>query len=286
MAKRFEFRFIDAGVPDGLLAAEHLIALVQGLKELATKLSRTETHAETLGRPNSHTKQIATLQIGLAAGSTTLIAQRAQLDEALEFDIEEEAGFDLKLQESITGIAVNHRPEWMTDTQADTAENLRKTFARVSPTLEFFVDGDKIQSFNTRETISSVWEQTVLSAEEPIVFYGELRAANLNSKQLHVRDDIGHAVQLPEIENPKLFRHLLGEYVAVTGEALRDQSGRITKIVNAEIQPLDAFPTGTSKPPVRSAGEIIKGSEPQAAFVPFDFTADESDAFLEAMGLT
>jgi hypothetical protein len=98
VATQFEFRLIDGSAPEGELEADHLIAIVQSLKEVATKLGRAETDAEAFGRPPKRTQRVAKLTIGLAPGSTRLLARRTDDEDALEFDLQEERVFDEKFQ--------------------------------------------------------------------------------------------------------------------------------------------------------------------------------------------
>lgn len=136
MARQFEFRLIDGAAPEGELEADHLLAIVESLKEVAMKLGRTETAAETVGRPPKRTQRVAKLSIGLAAGSTRLLVRRSESgQEVLPFEVDEGRGFDEKFQEIIESIAADLRPEWVPDPLARAASNLRSAWKMPPPLL-------------------------------------------------------------------------------------------------------------------------------------------------------
>src|SRR3546814_3767487 len=79
--------------------------------------------------------------IGLAPGSTRLLARRADDEDALEFDLQEERAFDEKFRALVESIAVDERPEWVTDTLAAAAGDLRNALEKAAPKVEFKVGG-------------------------------------------------------------------------------------------------------------------------------------------------
>ena len=73
MSAQFEFHLKGAKAPEGELDADHLLAIVTSLKEVATKIGRAETDAEPVGRAPKRVHRVAKLLIGLAPGSTTFL---------------------------------------------------------------------------------------------------------------------------------------------------------------------------------------------------------------------
>ena len=157
MATKFEFRLIGGDAPEGELEADQLIAIVQSLREVATRLGRAETNAEAVGRPSKRTQRVAKLTIGLAPGSTRVLVRRADDADALDFDLQEELSFDEKFQAIVESIAVDERPDWVTDSLALAAGELRTALERAAPTVEFTVGGQVRRTFQTAETRKETW---------------------------------------------------------------------------------------------------------------------------------
>src|SRR4051794_29232934 len=108
MSAQFEFHLRGANAPEGELDADHLLAIVTSLKEVATKIGRAETDAEPIGRAPKRVHRVAKLLIGLAPGSTTVLARRiGGGDGALDFDLPDEQAFDESFQDLIESIALD-----------------------------------------------------------------------------------------------------------------------------------------------------------------------------------
>lgn len=286
MATQFEFRLIDGSAPDGELEADQLIAIVQSLKELATKIGRAETDADDVGRPPKRTQRVARLTIGLAAGSTRLLARRADEDEALDFDLEEEAAFDRKFEAIVESIAADERPEWMADTLAAAAGELRNSLEKAAPTVEFKVGGQLRRTFRTAETRKETWAPR---AEEPtsqaVTFVGRLRAVNLDTHRLQVTDDVGNKVGLPNVTHDAAVGSLLGKYVTIVGTPELDARGRLAQIHGATIEAAGAVPGGIGIRDVVSLDDLLESAPGVELGAIPGLTDDEAMSYLKAIGL-
>lgn len=286
MATQFEFRLIDGGAPEGELEADHLIAIVQSLKEVATKLGRAETEAEALGRPPKRTQRVAKLTIGLAPGSTRLLARRADDDSALDFDLYEEQAFDEKFQAIVESIAVNARPTWVTDTLAVAAGELRSALEKAAPTVEFKVAGQVRRTFTTSETRKETWRVSPSDSDmETVTFVGRLRVVNLDTHRLQVTDDLGNRVALPNMADDLEVGSLLGRYVAITGTPERDGRGRLTQIHAAEIEAAPPLPAAMGVREAVSLDDILDSAPGAELGAIPGLTEDEAHAYLKAIGL-
>lgn len=288
MAKQFEFRLINGSAPSGQLEADDLIALVQSLKEIATKLGRDETEAEPVGRPTKRTQRLAKLNIGLAPGSTRVLLQRtAGGDDALDFDLDEEQSFDERFEQIVSSIAADSRPEWVSGSLSIAAGKLRAALADAAPQVEFTVDGRLNQSFATAETHQGTWLAVEPDPGAPrISFVGRLRVVNLNTHRLQVTDDAGNKVGLPDVTDDLNAGPLLGSYVEVVGSPVRDARGRLTHIRGAVVQAAVPLPDGIGIGPRVSAdldGIVASAPGPNPDGIP-GLTEDEADSFFEAIG--
>lgn len=289
MATQFEFRLIDGNAPEGELEADQLIAIVQGLKEVATKLGRAETDAEVVGRPSKRTQRVARLSIGLAPGSTKVLVRRAEIDEdVLPIELDEERAFDEKFQAIVESIAVDERPGWVTDTLAIAAGKLRSALEDAAPTVEFRAGEQVRRTFKTTDTHKETWHAIDLQPEaETVAFVGRLRAVNLDTHRLQVTDDVGNRVALPNVVNDAAVGRLLGDYVTVVGTPERDSKGRLSQIHEAIVEAAPLLPAGVGLGvPEPVSLEDVLASAPGPNFGGIHgLTDDEADAFLDALGL-
>lgn len=285
MVKRFEFRLIDGSAPSGQLEADDLIALVQSLKEVATKLGRDETEAELVGRPTKRTQRLAKLNIGLAPGSTRVLLQRTSAgDAALDFDLDEERSFDERFEEIVSSIATDSRPDWVSGSLSVAAGKLRAALAHAAPRVEFTVDGWLQQRFSTDETHKQTWFVEDNSEDTTVHFVGQLRAVNLDSHRLQVTDDVGNRVALVDVDDDAQAGRLLGAYVSVVGAPERDAKGRLSHIHRPVIEAAPAPPGAAGVRNVVPLGQILSRAEGPVAGGISDLTETEASAFLEAIG--
>lgn len=285
MSKQFELRLVGASSPDGELDADDLLAIVKGLKEIATKLGRDETDAEPLGRPSKRTKSVARLTIGLAPGSTKVLVRRADASETLDFDLLEEENFDDKFEALVLAIAKDERPNWVHDSLATAAGDLRLALERAAPVVELSVNQKPLQTFETSTTNRSTWSgQDAKDSDEILAFIGTLRAVNLDTHRLQVTDDVGNRVALPEVADDTKVGRLLGKYVKVVGAPERDSRGKVVQLMGASI---NAAPVVNGIPeslePVSLDDLLLRAPGPELGGIP-NLSDKEADDFLRAIG--
>lgn len=286
MATQFEFRLIDGPAPEGELEADQLIAIVQSLKEVATKLGREETEAEAVGRPSKRTQRVAKLTIGLAPGSTKVLVRRADGEDALDFDLAEEKSFDEKFQAIVESIADDERPEWVTDTLAVAAGKLRSALEDAAPIVEFKV-GTRVRStFRTTETRKETWKAFEIEPEtDAVTFIGRLRAVNLDTHRLQVTDDVGNRVALPNVVNDVQVSQLIGGYVEVVGAPERDAKGRLSQIHEAVIGAASPIPGTIGVRGVVPLEDVLASAQGPELGGIAGLTDDEAESYLKAIGL-
>lgn len=288
MATQFELRLVDGNAAEGELEADDLLAIVQSLKELAMKLGRAETDAEPVGRPSRRTTRVAKLSIGLAAGSTRVLVRRSEIDEAaLPIELDEERIFDEKFQAIVESIAVDERPDWVSDTVAVAASSLRAALEAAAPVVEFKANGGVRRTFRTKETHRETWRTAEAPRGEAVTFVGRLRAVNLDTHRLQVTDDVGNKVALPNVLNGASVGRLLDEYVEVIGTPERDARGRLTQLYDAVIQPAAAFAQGIAlgvREPLSLDDILASAPGLEIGGIP-GLTEEEAVSFLRAIGL-
>lgn len=286
MSTQFEFHLRGATAPDGELRADHLIALIQSLAEVASKIGRVETDAERVGRAPRRVKRVATLSIGLAPGSTRVLARRAGPGEgALDFDLADEKAFDRSFATLVESIALDRRPEWVSDSLSLAAADLTAALQQAATEVDFKVDGQIRSTFRTDDTRRETWQVAPGTGEEEVTFIGQLFAVNLHTHRLQVQDDVGHSVALPKVTNDATVGHLVGSLVSVAGAPEYDAHGRLVQIHRATVTAAPpAFADGGS-PSSLSVQQILAGAPGAEPGAIEGLTDAEADAFFTAIGL-
>jgi hypothetical protein len=285
MSMQFEFRLVGAAAPAGELDADHLLAIVQSLRDIATKIGRLETDAEPLGRAPKRVKRVAKLTIGLAAGSTRIVARRAGAgDGSLDFDLADERAFDKTFETLVDAIARDQRPDWVGDSLSLAASDLTAALQQAAPEVEFTVDGERRRTFETAALHRETWRVVTEPGPEEVTFTGRLYAVNLNTHRLQVQDDVGNQVALPKVLDDSGAGAHLGGYVTVMGAPERDSSGRLTHIHDATIEPASDPLGGARLHEVMSVEDILASAPgPILGGIP-GLTDAEAEAFLAAIG--
>lgn len=285
MNTRFEFRLVDADAPAGEIDVDDVVAILQRLQELATRVGRIETQAAERGRPARVLTEVAKLRLaGLRSGSTVIEVKRVEDDERLDFDLAHEAGFDARFAEIIEAIGDDVRPSWASDAIAETAGELVGALRKAAPRIEFAAGGRLRRTFDTATIHRETWRSPAVRAEQSAVeVIGRLYAVNLKSHRLQVQDDLGNEFALPNVADDDAAAALIGRYVSVYGRPERDSRGRIAHILNATIEEAPALPgsPGTREAvPLEAILASAPGPQPGGIA---GLTDAEVDAFLEML---
>lgn len=285
MVKRFEFHMEGLDAPEGLIDADRLVEIVRSLQEMAIRLGRIETDSAPLGRPSKSLDRVARLRIGLEKGSTTIIAERAVPDGALEFDLRDEEAFDRSFAELVESIGADQRPAWVTDSLAGPAADLVIALQKTASTVEVKVDGASKKTFETRQIHRETWKVAAPpSPESEVTFTGRLFAVNLNTHRLQVQDDVGNHVALPKVLNDTEVGKFVGAYVTVSGSPEVNLQGRLTHINDASVVLAPDPLAGQQVRRSVSLAEILASAPGPTPGGIVGLTDAEAEAFVEAIG--
>ncbi len=284
MSTQFEFHLRGADVPNGQLRADHLIAIIQSLKDVAMGIGRLETGADDRGRAPAKVHRVASLIIGMKPGSTTILAQRAGVgSEALDFDLPDEEAFDARFVSLIKAIANDVRPDWVDDSLARAAGQLTSALMASAPRIAFTADGRTRNEFSTAGLRREIWNATAETpTDDEITLVGRLYAANLQTHRYQVQDDVGHQVALPNVTGDQSVRTLLGEYVHVVGTPIFDDRGTLVRLLHATItQARELITSEVPQPiPLEQILQSAPGPDPDDGIT---LTDEEFDAFWDAI---
>lgn len=285
MMTEFQFRLIDTGSPVGELRADRLIELVQNLQRISTRIGRATTRGEARGRLRKETEEMVVLSIGLTPGSTTLQWQRAPHGSTLDLKLPHEEAFDRTFENVISALASNERPSWFDDGFASDVGALRNALERTARTVEFSSDGTVHTTFCLSDTTPETWAATEpAQASQEIRFVGQLRAVNLDTHRLHVTDDVGNRVALPDVSGDLEVGALLGQYVEVTGFPEYTEDGHPSHIRNATVVAAEPVIT-PSAPPHTDIAELLASAPGPDPHGVAGLTDEEAEGFLKAIGL-
>lgn len=285
MPTRFELHLKGMDAPEGLIDADRLVEIVRSLQEMATRLGRIETDSASRGRPSKSVERVASLRIGLQKGSTTIVAERDAAQGALDLNLPDEEAVDRRFAELIESIGADHRPDWVSDAVAHTANDLVAALQRTAPRVEVKVDGVSKASFVTRDIHRETWmPSTATRSDEEITFTGRLFAVNLHTHRLQVQDDVGNQVALPKVLNDAEVGSLLGAYVRVTGIPEFAANGTLSRINEASVAPAPAPLNGQQVRTGISLKEILASAPGPDPGGIEGLTDAEIDAFLQAIG--
>jgi hypothetical protein len=281
MTAQFEFHLRGADAPEGTLDADHLVSIVTSLREVATRIGRVETDAESTGRAPGRVQRVARLWIGLAPGSTTVLARRVGGgDGALEIDLADEQSFDERFQELVESIAEDRRPPWVGDSLSRAAEGLTGALQQAAPDVEFRVDGQSRRQFKTGNVHRETWRVVTTRPAEALTFVGRLYAVNLKTHRLEVQDDVGHQVALPRVSNDTEVARLIDSYVVVTGSPEHEANGRLTRMHDVTIEAAPDPLGGNDARRVVSLDEILASAPGLDLDSPgIGLTPEESESF-------
>lgn len=284
MSTKFELRLVGADAPAGELDAADLLAIVQSLQQISTRLGRVETDSAARGRPSRDVQRVGRLRVGLAPGSTRVLFERRTEATSLDFDLEDEAAVDRAFQQVIESMAKDERPAWVTDPVAEGVAELAAALKNAAPKVEFCIGGAVRASFQTDSIHRETWRRAPLESEpdDAVVYVGRLEKVDIKRHDFRIRDDIGNEYSLPKVVNDTSVMHLIGAHVRVAGVAERDALGRVASIREAQIalapDPADA----SIKPEVSLAAILDTAPGPSGRGVQ-GLTEDEADAFFEAL---
>ena len=240
----------DPALPSGQILASDLVKLVQGLQEVAQRITRDLAGASARGRtPQQRSDAIQIMITGLASGYTVL-----DLPGATDAQISEE------FEAIIAGITGNTPPPFTSTPVAHAARDLTVTLRKSFPggTFEFTTSTRKFEAVISNLS-SEVWDVPTESVLRRVVVSGTLNRVDLRTNTFRITDTAGNDITLSEVTDPEQFGPLVGTLVAVEGQA--EFSGdKLVEIAAPKIESLkvpSAWRTPEPFVPIHT-GEVIR----------------------------
>lgn len=120
-------------MPDGEVSLSILANLAESFQELTRRIGRDLVNAAGPGRTPEAVAALTDMRLtGLTGGSTTLRFVRGRPAE-LQLDLAVSAEINARFWEVVAGIAAASRPDWMTDSVAESTGKVVSALAGAAP---------------------------------------------------------------------------------------------------------------------------------------------------------
>jgi hypothetical protein len=228
MAESLELRLEGAAAPDGEIPLADLAAIAKSLQELSLRVTRASVGAADLGRPNADVAGLSQVRLsGIRAGSTRLILSRGEPD-VLDIDPAQLSDLDQRFLGILQGIGQDRRPDWVSDTVADSASDFVNALQAAAPVVVARL-GDRLPiRIETRKIRKETWQgRSAQAASRQLVVAGRLEAVDLRSGKFRIVDDVGHRIALEDVPEAQAVAYLIAHRVEAEGPGILSTDGRL-----------------------------------------------------------
>jgi len=283
ISEELELRLVDADAPAGEIALADLVAIGQSLQELSLRITRDCVDASPLGRPTRVLDELSQMRLrGISDGSTRLLLSRGPA-EALDFDLPVQATVDRRFDEIIHAMGEDRRPEWVSDSIADSVAEVLRALKAAAPVVELRTGAREPIRIQTKEIHRETWTSPRTSAGDLVTVTGRLEKVDLRSHDFRIRDDVGNSIELNDVADDQAVASLIGRQVIARGIALLNRSRRVVGLTAPALR-LDDNPLTHTKVledvPLSAILAAVPGPDPDGAV---ELTDDEFYSFLEAI---
>lgn len=236
----FEVRLLHLrnGVPSGAIRLADLAALAGALQELNTRIARLVVGQDGPGRSLEAAAQVAQLRLtGIREGSTRLevgYGEQPTLDDPIFAGAQDETAD--KFWQIVAGIAVDSRPDWVTNAIAASAADLVTAMARSATEAVFSGGAGREVSFDKLIVDRTRWGGNDPAAVSETAVAGQLYAVNIETRRFSIRDDIGNSIPLEKVLNLDEASALLGQRVEARGSVSHGKGGEL-RLADVTVSP-------------------------------------------------
>lgn len=283
MAEDLEVRLVDAEAPDGEIAIADLVAIGQSFQELSLRIMRHCLDASPQGRPTRVLEELSQMRLrGISDGSTRLLISRGPA-QALDLELSVQAEADLRFDDIIHAMAEDRRPEWVSDSTADSVAEVVKALKAAAPVVEARLGDREPIRIKTKAIYRETWTSPQQRAGDLLAVRGRLEKVDLRSHDFRIRDDVGNSIELHEVAGDQAVASLIGRQVTARGETVLNRSGRVVGLTGPDLRLDDDPLTRTKVPepvPLSATLAAVSGPNPDGAV---RLTDQQFDSFLEAI---
>lgn len=276
-----ELRLIDAAAPKGEIGLAALAELAGSLQRLATRVGRHLAEQPGPGRTPASVERMTTLRLtGLGGRSTSLFIGYGDAD-ALPLD----TGFEVETADRFWGllaaISDNDPPGWVTPGISKGAAKVCAALQSAAPRIELSQPRRDRSTTVTSATLDvDVWRRADRDVGARTVT-GRLEAVDLKDRRFRIRDDVGNAIRIDDVEDAEQVGRLVGQRAAATGIAVIDEHGRL-RLRETRVEAAPLPPEWTSIPSTNLEELIAAAPGPDPGGIP-GLTDEEWEAFAIAL---
>ena len=129
---------------------------------------------------------------------------------------------------------------------------------------------------------AETWTSKRVQTDTVMTAKGRLEKVDLRSHEFRIRDDVGNAVDLRHVDDDAVAGKLVGQWVAATGRALLNGSGRLVALEEAKVQAVDDPAEPYADRTIASVEALLAGAPGPNPAGAIDLDDAELAAFLEA----
>lgn len=277
MTREIEIRLIGHGSPDGALPAADALGLIASFKDVAYRLTRAVADRPGLGRTDATLEKLATVQVALRPGSTRVVFVVG--DEAALVDPVAE-GVDEAFWSIVHGLEKNLRPQDISDTVADSVDDLVVALRKAAPQAEFTVPGHPPLRVRTATLSRDPWRRAAHEDVGETVLHGLLEMVDLHSSRFRLRDVAGNAIDLHDVADAERAARLVGEQVTVTGVLAVGRGTQHHRMDGATVEAAKPIEERLAIDPTRRLEVLLTEARSHAAPPPMDISDEELAEFL------
>lgn len=236
---RLELHLSGTALPVGEIGFTDLAAISRALQDLTTRLSRLAVGQDGTGRTLDAAAKVASLRLrGVAAGSVVLHIARGAEDTLAGTD-QLASDIDDRFWEVVRAVRDRTPPRWIPAPVAESALALIDALEHAATTATFrSVGSDRQVALRTHELDRGPWRAlTLTQPSDDIAVEGRLEAVDLRSHKFRIRDDVGNAIPLENVQSPVSTAALINQRVLAEGVAIRTSDGRLRSVDVVEIRP-------------------------------------------------
>lgn len=277
MTREIEIRLIGHGSPEGALLAADALGLIASFKDVTYRLTRAVADRPGLGRTDAILEKLATVQVALRPGSTRVVFVVG--DEAALIDPVSQ-GVDDAFWSIVEGLQRNHRPKDISDTVADSVDNLVVALRKAAPEAEFTVPGHPTRRFRTATLSRDPWQRTAHDDAGETTLHGLLEMVDLRSSRFRLRDIAGNSVDLHDVVDAEHAAHLVGEQVTVTGALAVGRGTQHHRMDGATVEAAKSLEERFRISPAASVETLLSEARSHPVPPPMDISDEELAEFL------
>ena len=234
-SREYSFRFEGLPTPSGEISMRDLVSIGDALQLTATRIARQVGGQAGRGRSTGSIDQMSELRLsGIRPGSTVLEMHLGNVDSlALPGGDEEQVAS--RFEEILVAVSSNKPPQWANSGVKAAAGKLAAKVSASGATRIIVGRGlaasdEAWQVIDVAELDVAVWAVTEERETDVITVTGRLDKVDLRARRFRVRDDVGNDVTLEDVVDVDAAAQLIGQRVAASGLAEREQ-GRVVRII-------------------------------------------------------